>query len=413
MPALPTATEMTILVVDADEDRAVLLRRLLAPLSQARVLGLPDAAALFAGVADGSVPAPGQVDAVVLALRLAGDDAVVTCRRLRDDELWRDVPVLVLAADPEGDELQRCFDAGATDFLRLPFEGAEARLRLRAALQLRDAQRQRRARETEISAARDELQRSLDIVRADLGAARRLQRSLLPAADPMLPLARAGWCFRPCDEIGGDIFGILPLPDGRIAIYMLDVAGHGVPAALLSVSLHRLLSVRLEGATLLDDEGRVREPHAVVGRLARLFEPQPGSIAYFTLLYAVLDAQGGELQWCLAGHPPLLLVEPGRPAEALADGDMPVGLLSSATYRTQRRMLAAGARLVLYTDAALETESAAANEPFGLQRLLERVEASRSLGAAAAAQSLEAGVCDWRAPARLADDLSILVVDRT
>ena len=90
--------------------------------------------------------------------------------------------------------------------------------------------------------AEEALRRVNERMREDLEAAASVQESLLPAASPDLPGVSFAWTFKPCEELAGDILDVLQLDEDRVGFYVLDVSGHGVVAALLSVTLNRVLS---------------------------------------------------------------------------------------------------------------------------------------------------------------------------
>src|SRR5439155_8130717 len=114
---------------------------------------------------------------------------------------------------------------------------------------------------------------------------------------------------RPCEELGGDMFGVVPLDDRHTAVYLLDVSGHGVAAALLSVSVRHALSAVSAAGSLLRQPvpgstgyGLV-PPAEVAAELNRRFPIDPETSQYFTLLYGLLDRQTHEFRYVSAGHP--------------------------------------------------------------------------------------------------------------
>ena len=94
---------------------------------------------------------------------------------------------------------------------------------------------------------------------------------------PRVPGVNFAWIYRPCDELAGDGLNIIPLGDGKVGLYVLDVSGHGVAAALLSVTLSRLLSPPSEPSSILiqnrgvGDRFDITPPAEVAARLNRLF----------------------------------------------------------------------------------------------------------------------------------------------
>ena len=96
------------------------------------------------------------------------------------------------------------------------------------------------------------------------------------------------WVFKPCEELGGDILNVFMLDEQQVGLYLLDVSGHGVTAALLSVTLNRVLSPAPSPHSLLKQQGRLMPPAEVAEQLNREFPMDPTTGQYFTLLYGIL-----------------------------------------------------------------------------------------------------------------------------
>src|SRR5207248_3303478 len=165
----------------------------------------------------------------------------------------------------------------------------------------------------------------------DLRAAAKIQEAFLPRRAPRVPGAAFAWCYRPCDELAGDGLNVVPLGGGRVGLYVLDVSGHGVAAALLSVSMSRLLSPPSDPSSILVRDGgggrsEVTPPADVAARMNRLFPFDPATEQFATLVYGVLDAATGEFRYASAGHPgPVHLPACGDPV-VLASRGFPIGL---------------------------------------------------------------------------------------
>jgi PAS domain S-box-containing protein len=161
--------------------------------------------------------------------------------------------------------------------------------------------------------AEDELAEANRHMREDLDAAASVQQSLLPDRAPDLPGLEVAWTFRPCTELAGDTFNILPLGDGSFGFYIIDVSGHGVPAALLSVTLSHTLSPVSGRSWLLGSKGShdpnpaATPPPEVVTRLNGFFQMQADSRQYFTMIYGIFEPSNRRLRYASAGHPPIVL----------------------------------------------------------------------------------------------------------
>ncbi|MGE4551568.1 MAG: CHASE domain-containing protein [Desulfovibrionaceae bacterium] len=227
---------------------------------------------------------------------------------------------------------------------------------------LRDISDRVKARES-LQAAHAELearQRRLD---RDLEAAGDIQRSLLPREGTCALGFALDFRFMPSASIGGDIFNVVCLGEGHTGLYMVDVSGHGVPAALVSVTVAQELS---PSGVLMDAEtGAPRPPDEVLRRLDQAF-PLERFDKFFSMFYALYEGRTGWLAYCNAGHPaPLLLRRDGR-LERLEEGGTLVGL--GAAYVQGRVRVAPGDMLLAYTDGVTELENPD-GEQFGEDRL--------------------------------------------
>jgi phosphoserine phosphatase RsbU/P len=258
----------------------------------------------------------------------------------------------------------------------------------------------------------DALRRSKEALEHDLKLAARVQQALLPPDDVAAGTLRIARAFHPCVDLAGDGLGIISLPDDRLGLYLLDVSGHGVGAALLSFTLNHMLSPGAEGVLLSrapDGTASVVPPSRVAERLNRQF-PMDRSRQYFTLVYAVVDAQSGEMDYVVAGHPAPVLVPRHDAAVPIAGGGLPVGMLEHATFDDGHLRLEPGARLYLYTDGVIEALDAAEHE-YGIDRLLAAIERQRAQPLRAAIDAIAAEIHHWSG-GRLQDDVSLLAVER-
>ena len=247
----------------------------------------------------------------------------------------------------------------------------------------------------------------------DLEAAAEIQRSLLPSSAPEVPGATFSWSFRPCDELAGDILNICALDSRHVALYAIDVSGHGVAAALFAVTLSRLLSAMPgESSLFTQADGqtsgrRITKPNEVAEKLNRQFPFDPRTRQYFTMVYGVLDLETREFRYVSAGQAgPLLLRPEERPLDLTSSG-FPIGLVSPADYQERVVQLAPGDRLYLITDGITEVENQHGHE-LGMDRFLEALDRTRSLPLDEANQELMRQVESWSGSAGMKDDASIL-----
>lgn len=250
----------------------------------------------------------------------------------------------------------------------------------------------------------------------DLEAAARIQQSLLPKAPPDVPGIRFAWRFEPSTELAGDLLNLFALDERRIAVYVLDVSGHGVAASLLSVAVSRLLSpLRGHSVIFTPEDGKpgsytITPPAAVAAKLNENFPFNPETAQYFTLLYGVLDVSSGEFRYVCAGHPPPINVRDGGGSHDMESSGPPLGLLPQPEYQEQTVTLRRGDRLVVYTDGVVEAEDADGSE-FGQTRLHKCLWATRKLPIRESLDSVVTNIRRWSGTPSLEDDATIVMLE--
>jgi serine phosphatase RsbU (regulator of sigma subunit) len=201
-----------------------------------------------------------------------------------------------------------------------------------------------------LAESRDELLRAHNRLRRELHDAERYVLAILP--EPVAEPIAVDWLFIPSTELGGDSFGYYWIDGEHFALYLLDVCGHGVGSALLSITVANTLR---SGASQNTD---FRIPEAVLGSLNQVFQMENQNGLYFTIWYGVYHRPTGTLRYASAGHPPPILVsgasEQRGKAESLSAVGCPVGILPEAAYESKECTLAGPARLFLFSDGAYE-----------------------------------------------------------
>ncbi len=196
-------------------------------------------------------------------------------------------------------------------------------------------------------------------VRDELEVARELQSELLPHGAIELPGYRFAHSYRTANEVGGDYYEVITLPDGRVALMVGDASGHGMAAGLVMAIANATLKTALD----LDPD-----PRHVLKLLNRTLFRTGTRRTFMTVFYALLTPATGELETINAGHPfPLLRRADGR-LEELGQGGLPLGVRPELAPEPQTLTLAPGDLLLLYTDGLAEAVDRQA-EAFGYSRI--------------------------------------------
>ena len=251
-------------------------------------------------------------------------------------------------------------------------------------------------------------------IKQDLEMSARIQQARLPKRAPNAPGFEFAWLFDACEEIAGDMFNFIRLDEDRLGIYILDVSGHGIPAALLSMSLSRSLTAATDGSGALLREGpsgmEPASPAEVAARMNRRYPMSTETNQYFTMLYGILDIRDHSFTFCRGGHPAPILVNKDGARELDEALGPAIGILPNASFTESTVRLEPGDRLFLFTDGVDEAANQTGEE-FGLPRILEAL--AEEAGDEAVDQQvrhLRQKVKDFGETVRQEDDITIVAI---
>jgi phosphoserine phosphatase RsbU/P len=280
-------------------------------------------------------------DLLLLDMQMPDMSGLEVCRQLRGDREFADMPILVQTATVDRKKMGELFSGGASDFLSKPVNPSELIARVVVHLERWNSLR--------------ELRNYRERISRELEAARRMQFELLPAPAALQEFAtaaglRIGTYNRSSSELGGDLWGMLPIDESAFGIFLADFTGHGVNAALNTFRLHALIyehkDLRQDPAALL---AMLNE------RLVRLLPP--GQFA--TFMYVVIDHHAGELRFSSAGAPPAIFIQgiDGQ-AELCDTSGLPLGIERGVQYAVHQRKFPMDSMLLLFSDGLSEFPNA-------------------------------------------------------
>ncbi|PSB02648.1 PP2C family protein-serine/threonine phosphatase [Merismopedia glauca] len=288
-------------------------------------------------------------------------DGIEVCRTIKSDVDLATTFLVLLTAKGAVEDRVIGLDAGADEFLSKPIEMNELKARVRAGLRLYQLNEDLRTQKHNLQILNQKLQ-------AELDEAAEYVRSLLPA--PRSGKISIETFFRPSAQLGGDCFDYYEIDPETIAIYLLDVSGHGVGAALLSISvLNVLRSQSLPNTNFTD-------PAQVLKALNQAFPMSEHGDKYFTIWYGVYHSDRRQLVYSSAGHPPAILVakqaEEELQIKQLGKPDLPIGMLSDVVFQKYYIEIAGVSDLYLFSDGAYEIRISD-TQIWGLDAFLELI----------------------------------------
>lgn len=368
-----------ILVVDDEPPMLRTVERILAPAHTVRGFGSGEEALVaFRREA---------FDVAIIDIRMPGMDGFELTRALKADKPDTEVILVTGSISDLDEKLVRSVQERAGFFITKPFSRAVLTSLVERCLEIRALERERA-----------ELVRRLT---EDLERARRFQLALLPKDLPKSfgPI-RVSAAHLSCDEVGGDLYDVVPLPEDRLLLLVADVAGHGVAAALVTGMIKTAVERSLQ-----DKIDLAASAQAVLQTLAPLSQHR-----MITLFLGVADARRKSLDYLNAGHPPPMLWSADGARISL---DATTPLLSFgipiAKDPVRRRPFGPGQRLVLYSDGLYEVRDPSGRE-YGRERLLDDFAGDRGRFDSLAERVLQAtrAHAGGRPPE---DDLTLLVAE--
>jgi phosphoserine phosphatase RsbU/P len=247
-------------------------------------------------------------------------------------------------------------------------------------------------------------ERELAALGEEMRAARRIQSSILPDAAPKVPGFHAAFRYAPMTAVAGDFYEFLPISPSGLGIIVADVAGHGVPAALVASMLKVAIS---------SSNGNLNHPGKMIAGLNSTLCGQAKG-QYATAVYAYLDEASRMGCYSAAGHPPPLLWRKAtQRLLPLREGGLLLGVRSNEAYPEEEFWLEAGDRLLIYTDGLVEATSPDGLE-FGKVRLEEFIRSHTHLSVDQFAGQLLEEVLAWPGSNNKraqSDDITIVVID--
>jgi phosphoserine phosphatase RsbU/P len=283
-------------------------------------------------------------DLILLDIMMPGMDGYEVCRRLKADEQVQHIPIIFVTAKTEVEDETLGFELGAMDYITKPFSIPVVKSRVKAHLELkilRDLEAIQRAK----------LETVLGMLNRELAEAADYVKFLMPQPITDGPV-KADWRFVPSTTLGGDSLGYHWLDEDSLAIYLIDVCGHGVGAALHSVSVLNVL--RSRNLPNVD----FKRPEQVLAGLNDVFPMDEHRDMYFTMWYGVYQPSSRLLTYACGGHPPALLIQDiagnGSEIRELRTPNMFLGGMDGIDFKYDQVEIKPAARLYVFSDGVYE-----------------------------------------------------------
>ncbi len=293
-----------------------------------------------------------QPEIVLMDVMMPQMDGYEATSIIRAEFSQGEIPIIILTAKNRTEDMLRSFDSGANDYISKPFDSKELIARVKTLLTLKAALR---------------TQNEFQVLQNELRVAHRIQTSLIPEPPKAPPGLRIASYYQAMAMVGGDFFDFLEAKD-KTGIFMADVSGHGVPAALIVSMLKMGFSLM---RSIMD------QPDELLSQMNAIMQ---GNMSgnFVTAVYAEIS-QTGKLSLARAGHPPVLLFRKRtQTLETLMSKGGVLGLQAKRPHEVLSIDLEVGDRLIFYTDGITEAPSPQ-GELYDDQRLCQFIETHASL----------------------------------
>jgi sigma-B regulation protein RsbU (phosphoserine phosphatase) len=396
---------MRILIADDDEIQRDLLRIMLESEGY-EVTTVCDGASAWEELQSG------KFNIVFSDWMMPGLNGLELVRKIRSAEFDHYVYIILCTSRSSRADLVEGMRSGADDFLSKPVHQDELKVRVMSGKRIIESEIRMAEKNHKLEEANCALQKAYATIREDILAAAEMQRNMLPD-----PARLKDVCFEslfcPAQLVAGDIYNFFPLDEHYLGFYLLDVSGHGIPSAMLSVSINKMLRTSPIDSSLLKRPLPYAPFHTIVSPEIAMAELnrrcQGNGDMYFTMVYGILDIRTGELSITQAGHPHPVYLPVRGDVVMLGDGGFPVGVLDNVQYDCVKQKMQVGDRLLLLSDGLLEARSAS-GEQFGLDRLVRVLSETRHMHLKSSLEMLENTVRKW-VGAEFDDDVSLLALE--
>jgi len=345
---------------------------------------------------------------VLLDYRLPGANGLEVLAQIRGQPSHEQPAVIMLTGMGNEEIAVAAMKSGAKDYL------AKDHLDVPSLLRAITSALERRRLETQLARSSEQLRQKNAEIEADLNLARDVQLAMLPQRYPSIPpgVATADSALQfvhrylPTGTVGGDFFDVMPLSDTTAAVFICDVMGHGVRAALVTAII-RAVTGELDPVAAEPGQFLTQLNLRLLPLLQRTRFP-----TFASALYLVMDVRQGELRYANAGHPDGLLVRrSARSVELLRDPARrpgpALGVFEDSAYETAQARLVANDLLVLFTDGLFEVEGSQ-GERFGHDRLRAAVQERLSLPAAPLFDQLLGVIREFATQSVFPDDVCLV-----
>ncbi|HHY73339.1 MAG TPA: fused response regulator/phosphatase [Bacillus bacterium] len=320
---------MAILIVDHDNQNIILLKKALHDIGYNETIESSSRLGTFELLKQHYQ----NIDLILLNIMMPNIDGVQLCQKIYTNEKYNDIPIIIMTTSSENEFIEDAFEAGATDYITKPINIVELKTRVKLVLRIKKETDERKKRENQID--------------RDLQLAKTIQKSVL---SPTLhdDHIQINGVYLPSEHIGGDMYCWFKIDHHRYGIMLIDVMGHGIASALISMSVRALLRGMIT---------RLKDPELVIPELNKhvhnLFMNESWVSYYLTCFYIVVDTMTETIEYANAGHPKGFLMNKDK-IVSLEQTTVFLGMFPSVPVNKQTLKYEKNSKIILYTDGLID-----------------------------------------------------------
>ncbi|MED4682728.1 fused response regulator/phosphatase [Bacillus mycoides] len=327
---------MSILIVDDNPVNIFVIEKILKQAGYQDLVSLNSAQELFEYIHFGKDSSRhNEIDLILLDIMMPEIDGLEVCRRLQNEEKFKDIPIIFVTALEDANKLAEALDIGAMDYITKPINKVELLARMRVALRLKSELNWHKEQEENL--------------RNELDLATQVQRNLLssPLRENHIKIEAS---YLPSFKLAGDMYYWYKIDENRYGIILLDVMGHGVSASLVCMFILSVLRESIK--CLIDPELVIKD----LNKYMTLLHNENDNIPYyFTAIYLVVNTENRTIEYVNAGHPSGYVLVDEENIIELDRGSCAVGFFDEIKVEKTVIPFEKNAQILLFTDGVLES----------------------------------------------------------
>ncbi|MGO0654540.1 SpoIIE family protein phosphatase [Bacillus mycoides] len=327
---------MSILIVDDNPVNIFVIEKILKQAGYQDLVSLNSAQELFEYIHFGKDSSRhNEIDLILLDIMMPEIDGLEVCRRLQNEEKFKDIPIIFVTALEDANKLAEALDIGAMDYITKPINKVELLARMRVALRLKSELNWHKEQEENL--------------RNELDLAAQVQRNLLssPLREDHIKIEAS---YLPSFKLAGDMYYWYKIDENRYGIILLDVMGHGVSASLVCMFISSVLRESIK--CLIDPELVIKD----LNKYMTLLHNENDNIPYyFTAIYLVVNTENRTIEYVNAGHPSGYVLVDEENIIELDRGSCAIGFFDEIKVEKTVIPFEKNAQILLFTDGVLES----------------------------------------------------------